>query len=144
MSSVELELIRLGMHGENLFLSTTYEILQQGVDPVLHVENSQNNALTHSTSWRWSEDRVILTFVQVFADDFEVSPELASQGSEYHDASSLPPIECHAVRHLYFLLHTDEEINKIPGLKKFWDFAHEVAEIHHPAVAGFVTIDSHH
>ena len=59
-------------------------------------------------------------------------------GTTYLDASSLPPIECHAVRHLYFLLHADEEIAAVPNLEKFWEFAHEVVDLHNPAVVGFV------
>jgi hypothetical protein len=69
-------------------------------------------------------------------------PNILASGTTYHDAATLPPIECHAVRHLYFLLHTDEEIAGAP-VDKFWDFAHQVVDIHHPAVAGFVGLNPH-
>jgi len=143
MSTVKLEVIKIAMNGDRLFLETSYEQIPDGQDPVKYLIDAQPLALTHSTSWRWQDGQLLLTFVQVFPDDFVVPESVLAAGTTYHDASSLPSIECHAVRHLYFLLHTDEEIAVTPHLEKFWEFAHRVVDIHHPAVAGFVGTNSH-
>ena len=142
MPAVELEVIRLSMQGEGLSLETRYQRLLEDVDPLGMLSVAEPAALTHSTSWRWVEGRLLLTFVQVFNDNYRF--ENSTGATAYYDAASLPSIECHAVRHLYFLLHTDEEIASRPGLDIFWKFAHDVAEIHHPAVAGLITSGDYH
>lgn len=131
------------MNGNLLFLETSYQEVPDEADPVKYLVDAEPRALTHSTSWRWKDGQLFLTFIQVFPDDFSIPANILASGTTYHDAATLPPIECHAVRHLYFLLHTDEEIAGVPGLDKFWDFAHQVVDIHHPAVAGFVGLNPH-
>jgi hypothetical protein len=138
MSTVTLEVIRLSMHGESLFVATSYEQLPDNTDPIVYVSQSAPLALTHSTSWRWADDGLILTFVQVYEDGQEVPLHLATRGIEYHDVTSLPDVECHAVRHLYFLLHTDNQVAAVDNLATFWTFARHVADYHHPAVAGLL------
>jgi len=138
MADVKLEVIRIAMEGELLFLETSYQAIPDNQNPVTFLIESEPKALTHSTSWRWESGELFLTFVQVFPDNYVIPENILASGTTYHDASSLPPIECHAVRHLYFLLHADEEIAAVPNLEKFWEFAHEVVDIHNPAVAGFV------
>jgi hypothetical protein len=139
---VELEVIRLSMLGNGLSMATSYQPVIENVEPLGMLIEKAPGALTHSTSWRWVDNRLLLTFVQVFPDGHEFSDR--ESAAEYFDAASLPSIECHAVRHLYFLLHTDEEIAATPNLDAFWKFAHDVAEIHHPAVAGLITADDYH
>ena len=143
MPNVKLEVIRIAMNDDRLFLETTYQAIPDGLNPVSYLVDSEPKALTHSTSWRWEEGRLLLTFVQVFPDDYTIPDNLLASGTSYHDAASLPYIECHAVRHLYFLLHTDEEIAAIPNLNNFWKFAHDVVDIHNPAVAGLVELNRH-
>ncbi|MFM6940748.1 MAG: hypothetical protein ACKOXI_02070 [Candidatus Planktophila sp.] len=143
MAKILLEVIKMTISDDRLFLQTSHRELEDSVDPVAMLEDDEPDALTHSTSWRWLDNRVILTFVQVFPDGYRLAPDILQIGSSYHDAASLPPIECHAVRHLYFLLHTDAKIAVTPQLENFWDFAHKVVDIHEPAVAGFVGINQH-
>jgi hypothetical protein len=143
MAEVKLEVIRIAMNGDRLFLETSYQSIPDQLDPVSFLVDSEPKALTHSTSWRWENGQLLLTFVQVFPDDYSIPENILAAGTTYHDASSLPHIECHAVRHLYFLLHTDEEIAAVPDLENFWKFAHDVVDIHHPAVAGFVGSPNH-
>lgn len=133
----------MAMSNEHLFLQTSHLELADTVDPVALLEGDEPDALTHSTSWRWIENQLFLTFVQVFPDEYQLPEGTLNIGSTYHDAASLPAIECHAVRHLYFLLHTDEEIAVTPHLENFWEFAHKVVDIHQPAVAGFVGLNRH-
>lgn len=128
---------------ENLFLETSYLDLADSVDPVELLAKSEPDALTHSTSWRWTNNKLILTFVQVFPDGYDLPQSTLEKGSVFSDTANLPPIECHAVRHLYFLLHTDDEVSVTPNLERFWKFAHDVVDIHQPAVAGFVGLNAH-
>jgi len=86
---------------------------------------------------------LILTFVQVWADGTNPDQFEKESSALYFDAASLPEVECHALRHLYFLLHTDEDFAESEGLEKFWKFAHKAVDIHHPAVAGLIKSPNH-
>lgn len=143
MTTNVLEVIRMSHNGNGLFLVTENLPLPESVDPLHFVSNLEPDALTHSTSWRWSNDSLFLTFVQVFKDSSKLPQDSLARGKIFVDPAALPSVECHAIRHLYFLLHTDEEIAVSDGLEGFWDFAHAVVDIHHPAVAGLIDSPNH-
>lgn len=124
-----------------LSLATVLEPLPPMADPVRHAEAAFPGSFTHSTSWRWSPDGVLLTFTHVHPDPttdetaagVPVDGELVSvQDLEQR------PVACHAVRHLHFLERTDAEVAGMTGYDRFWDFAAEVAAHHYPAVAGLL------
>jgi hypothetical protein len=109
--------------------------LPPGRDPVAAGFARVADALSHSTSWRYEEGSVVLTFVHVLPDRTPlVGPWMGSP----EDLES-EPVACHAVRHLHFLRHTDEEVAAAPGLSVFWAFAARVADHHYPAVAGLLS-----
>lgn len=122
-----------------LVLTTRLAPLPPMADPVQVAFDSYPGAFTHSTSWRWVSEGVILTFAHVLPD--------ASVGT----AGDTPPesrftavdlerltVCCHAVRHLHFVVRTDAAIATIAGYDRFWAFAAEVADHHYPAVAGLL------
>lgn len=138
MTDTWLENIHFAAQGDCLFMAVDTLVLPPDTDPVLLAGDGHDAALTHSTSWRWTADGVVLTFAQVFPDGFDLAAHTQVTRVDVHDIAHLPSVECHAVRHLYFLLHTDEEIAATPGLTEFWRFASAVADHHHPAVAGLL------
>jgi hypothetical protein len=139
----------LVMHADadgRLVLRTSLAPLPPMADPVQAAAAAFPGTFTHSTSWRWSPDGVILTFAHVRPDD---SAEAAGADAASTDAMSPAaaytavelehlPVSCHAVRHLHFLVRTDEDVAAIPGYDRFWALAAEVADHHYPAVAGLL------
>lgn len=117
------------------------EPLPDGIDPVTSGFGHHDDALSHSTSWRADQGRVILTFVHVTTDGTDLT---AVGETTAHRWSGSPgelealPSACHAVRHLHFLRFTDEEIAERDELEDFWAFAQAVADHHYPAVAGLL------
>lgn len=138
MGATWLENIHFAAHGDDLLMAVDLLRLPPDTDPVVLAAAGHDAALTHSTSWRWTDAGVVLTFAQVFPDRFDLASHTTVTRVDLHDIAHLPSVECHAVRHLYFLLHTDEEIAAAPGLAEFWRFAAAVADHHHPAVAGLL------
>ena len=117
-------------------LTEHYSELGDGVDPVVLADQFLPGSFTHSTSWRWLQEAVVLTFVHVTSDGV-VLPNadvirLTPSKIEEHS------VACHAVRHLHFLFHTNQEVAALPGLQDFWAYAEEVVAQHHPAVAGLL------
>lgn len=109
-------------------------------DPVQVASAAHPDAFTHSTSWRWTTDGVILTFAHVLPDASSIGTGTEPHREEQFTALGLEalPVCCHAVRHLHFLVRTDPSVAEIPGYDAFWAFAAEVAYHHHPAVAGLL------
>lgn len=103
-------------------------------DPVEVGFAHRPDALSHSTSWRAEDDKLILTFAHVLPDGTAAGATWSGSPQELEDL----PSACHAVRHLHFLRFTDEEIAAHPGVDGFWAFASEVADHHYPAVAGLL------
>lgn len=135
MERVILEHLTIAATGDLLSLAVTDEPLPDGADPVQRGFALMPDAvLAHSTSWRYEDGRLILTFVHVLADGSMV-PGASAWTPE---ALESLPVACHAVRHLHFLRHTDEEIGRADGLDAFWQLAAHVADHHYPAVAGLL------
>ena len=124
-----------------LSLATVLEPLPPMADPVRHAEAAFPGSFTHSTSWRWSPDGVLLTFTHVHPDATADEPSTGtSVDGELVSVQDLEqrPVACHAVRHLHFLERTDAEVAGMTGYDRFWVFAAEVAAHHYPAVAGLL------
>ena len=138
MQRVVLETLLMGGVGDRLFLERTVEELTAGGDPLGAVAHRFSHAFVHSTSWRWVEGTVVLTFVALLADvdALEHSDEESSLISvaDLEDQA----IACHAVRHLHFLRFTDDEVAALDGFGAFWSLASAVADHHSPAVAGLL------
>ncbi len=138
MGVTRLENIHFAAGDTCLYMAVDMLVLPPDTDPVVLAGDGHDAALTHSTSWRWTDGGVVLTFAQVFPDGFDLAAHTPVTRVHVDDIAHLPSVECHAVRHLYFLLHTDEEVAAAPGLAQFWRFAAAVADHHHPAVAGLL------
>lgn len=142
MNQVILEhlVMRMAPDGR-LSLVTVLEPLPPMADPVRHAETAFPGTFTHSTSWRWSPDGVLLTFTHVHPDAAADQPVDGATGdAELVSVLDLEqrPVACHAVRHLHFLERTDTEVAAMTGYDRFWAFATEVAAHHYPAVAGLL------
>lgn len=111
-----------------------YENLAPGHDPVDRGFSRVPHALSHSTSWRADDGRLLLTFVHVLADGSDLPDAWHGTPDE---VESLPSA-CHAIRHLHFLRFTDPEIASQHDLDQFWELARKVADHHYPAVAGLL------
>lgn len=147
MNQVILEHLVMRMAAdERLALVTVLEPLPPMADPVRHAEAAFPGTFTHSTSWRWSPDGVLLTFTHVHPD---AVADLPADGASVEDDAAdavlvtvldleQRPVACHAVRHLHFLERTDAEVAAMTGYDRFWAFAAEVAAHHYPAVAGLL------
>lgn len=109
--------------------------LESGSDPVAEGFARVADALSHSTSWRFEDGAVVLTFVHVLPDGSALAGEWTGTAAELESH----PVACHAVRHLHFLRHTDEDVAATPGIPDFWTFAAQVADHHYPAVAGLLS-----
>lgn len=118
-----------------LALRVDIEDLPAGSDPVGTGFALHADALSHSTSWRAEDDRLVLTFAHVLPDGGVIG---ASWSGSAQELESLPST-CHAVRHLHFLRFTDPDIAAWPGIPVFWRFAQQVADQHYPAVAGLLS-----
>lgn len=138
MTATYLENIHFAADGNSLYMAVDVLRLPPDTDPVALAGDGHDAAITHSTSWRWTDAGVILTFAQVFPDGFDLAAHTPGTRVGVDDIEHLPSVECHAVRHLFFLLHTDDEVAATPGLDRFWQFAAAVADHHHPAVAGMI------
>lgn len=111
-----------------------HEELDDTHDPVTQGFSRHHDALSHSTSWRAENERLILTFAHVL-DDRTLLDSAWSGTPE--DVESLPSA-CHAIRHLHFLRFTDADIAATTDLDLFWEFARRTADHHYPAVAGLL------
>lgn len=138
MTATYVENIHFAVEGDVLHMAVDMLPLPADTNPSALASDGHAAALTHSTSWRWTDSGVVLTFAQVFPDGFDLAAHTSVTRVEVDDILHLPSVECHAVRHLYFLLHTDDEVAATPGLEQFWHFAAAVADHHHPAVAGLI------
>ena len=109
--------------------------LESGSDPVAAGFARVSDALSHSTSWRYADGAVVLTFVHVLPDGSAVAGQWrgTAEDLEAH------PVACHAVRHLHFLRHTDDAVAATSDIAGFWAFAARVADHHYPAVAGLLS-----
>lgn len=135
MEQVVLEHLTISASDGLLHLTTEVEGLPEGADPVqVGFSRIPQAVLAHSTSWRYQDDRIILTFVHVLADRAAVAPAWSGSAEELEAL----PVACHAVRHLHFLRHTDDDIAQLDGLDAFWDLAARVSDHHYPAVAGLL------
>jgi hypothetical protein len=110
------------------------EPIPAGANPVEVGFSRVADALSHSTSWRFEEGAVLLTFVHVLPDGHEVGHAWVGSPSELEAL----PVACHGVRHLHFLRHTDADVAACDGIDGFWAFAAQVADQHYPAVAGLL------
>ena len=142
MNQVILEHLVMRMAADGrLSLATVLEPLPPMADPVRHAEAAYPGTFTHSTSWRWSPDGVLLTFTHVHPDPTAEEPaDDESRGAELVSVLDLEqrPVACHAVRHLHFLERTDTEVAAMTGYDRGWGFAADVAAHHYPAVAGLL------
>lgn len=108
--------------------------LPEQADPVTEGFGRVADALSHSTSWRYEDGVVLLTFLHVLPDRSELDADWEGSPEELEGQ----PVACHAVRHLHFLRHTDSEVAATSGVSEFWLFASRVADHHYPAVAGLL------
>lgn len=141
MNEVVLEHLVMRVDDEGrLALQTAVTSLPPMADPVQLAGAAYPGAFTHSTSWRWAPHGVILTFVHVFPDASAESATVDPPAAQRFTALDLEalPVCCHAVRHLHFLVRTDDEVAGIAGYDRFWAFAAAVADQHYPAVAGLL------
>jgi hypothetical protein len=141
VNQVVLEHLVMRMAADGrLALTTALEPLPPMADPVQQAEAAFPGTFTHSTSWRWSPDGVLLTFTHVHPDPGSgdrVDPDDDTRLITVLDLEQLP-VACHAVRHLHFLERTDPQVAALAGYDRFWAFAAEVAAHHYPAVAGLL------
>ena len=141
VNQVVLEHLVMRMAADGrLVLTTTLEPLPTMADPVQQAERAYPGTFTHSTSWRWSPDGVLLTFTHVHPDTILEDGDSVPEGARLVTVLDLEqlPVACHAVRHLHFLERTDAEVAAMTGYDRFWAFASEVAAHHYPAVAGLL------
>ncbi len=135
MNQVILEHLVMGASSQSkLQLEITRTPLPSRADPVRLATEAHPEALTHSTSWRWHAGGIVLTFAHVYPDTHAAG--MIDGSIVDADMVEAEPVACHAVRHLYFLQQTDQDIAALGGLDDFWSFAAEVVSHHHPAVAG--------
>lgn len=136
MTPVLLEHLTLAVQpsGE-VVMRTECVPLEPGSDPVADGFAQVTDALSHSTSWRFADGAVVLTFVHVLPDGSALTGEWAGTAEELERHA----VACHAVRHLHFLRHTDPDVAATPGIAGFWAFAADVADHHYPAVAGLLS-----
>ncbi|GAA4167700.1 hypothetical protein GCM10022251_57320 [Phytohabitans flavus] len=104
--------------------------------------------LLHSTSWRFAEGGIVLTYVGLPDPDeaAQVQPVLdlpAVRGADPLTPS--PPVvrqvdvAAHACRHLAFLRHTDPQVaGTVAGAAEVWD----LIDVFTPAVAGLLPMES--
>lgn len=121
---------------DRILMTVEEQLLEPDADPVLTGFAHRGDALSHSTSWRAEDGRLILTFAHVLADR-SPAPDVTAWTGTPEELEALPSA-CHAVRHLHFLRFTDAEIAGNEGLDLFWMYAHAVADHHYPAVAGLL------
>lgn len=110
------------------------ELLAEGTDPVVLGFSRVEGALSHSTSWRFDDGAVVLTFVHVLPDGELVADAWTGTSEQLESL----PVACHAIRHLHFLWHTDADVAAWSGIDDFWRVAGQVADQHYPAVAGLL------
>jgi len=141
VNQVLLEHLVMRVDAQGQFcLQTDVSVLPPLADPVRVAAAAHPDAFTHSTSWRWTPDGVILTFAHVLPDASSVGAAVETSREEQFTALDLEalPVCCHAVRHLHFLVRTDTSVAEITGYDAFWAFASAVADHHYPAVAGLL------
>jgi hypothetical protein len=136
MGSVRLEHLLVSTSSPTTAAMRTENVdLPPGVDPVEIGFDRVPGALSHSTSWRYEDGTVVLTFVHVLPDGSAVDDDWAGTPEDLESH----PVACHAVRHLHFLRHTDPDVAAWVGVEDFWAFAAAVANHHYPAVAGLLS-----
>lgn len=135
--SVVVEHLVMAMCGDRLCLGREVTRVQPGEDPVEVAAATVLGSFAHSTSWRWAEGTVVLTFAHVLPDGNPLPDGMTGELLEVADLER-NPVACHAVRHLYFLERTDPDVRELPDLDGFWAFAVAVVTHHHPAVAGLL------
>ncbi|WP_433616865.1 hypothetical protein ACQP2P_16070 [Dactylosporangium sp. CA-139114] len=86
--------------------------------------------ILHSTSWRYTDEAVVLTYVAVFdavpaPDAVPLGPHGIARSGD--PAAPSPPVVCrdavatHALRHLAWLRRTDEVLaTALAGLPELW------------------------
>lgn len=112
-----------------------HEELTDEHDPVTQGFSRHRDALSHSTSWRADNGRLLLTFAHVLPD----GTVLDGAWTGIPEGVEALPSACHAIRHLHFLRFTDADIAATTGLDLFWEFARQTADHHYPAVAGLLS-----
>lgn len=69
------------------------------------------NAIVHSTSWRYDDETIVLTFLaysdELPAQGLPLSLPLASVEDRANDGEGRSAVAAHAIRHLGFLVATD-------------------------------------
>jgi len=140
MNIVILEhLVMCAQSPSELRLAASITRLPALADPVTVAESMHPRAITHSSSWRWTRDGVILTFVHVYPD---ATLGADAKGRIINTSDiEFEPVACHAIRHMYFLEKTDTSFSVHLGFSDFWEYSAEIARHHHPAVAGFFDDD---
>lgn len=144
VNQVVLEHLVMRMTADGrLALTIVLDPLPAMADPVQQAEAAFPGTFTHSTSWRWSTDGVLLTFTHVHPDPgTDDADDAATPADDVRLITVLDleqlPVACHAVRHLHFLERTDSQVAALVGYERFWAFAAEVAAHHYPAVAGLL------
>ena len=136
MTGIVLEEIALVARGDRLRLSLCTTPLEPGNDPVAAAHRRSGALLVHSTSWRYLDNAVVLTFARVLPD-VAWSDDAGWMEVTVAELEALP-VACHAVRHLHFLHRTDQGVAEVEGAADFWEFAREVVTHHYPAVAGLL------
>ncbi len=137
MHRVVLETFTMRGGSEGIWLDRELTDLPSGEDPLALVSGDRSEGYAHSTSWRWSGDAVVLTFVVLLPD----TPHgMVADVGDFMSVADLErtPVACHAVRHLHFLRHTDDEVAALADCEAFWRVAESVADHHYPAVAGLL------
>ena len=71
------------------------------------------SVIVHSTSWRYDEETIVLTFL-AYADDIPLSRlqhtmQLTSVEDRANDDDGEASVAAHAIRHLAFLVQTESE-----------------------------------
>lgn len=136
MSGIVLEQLSFVACGERLRLVTTARTLDPGTDPVAAARDEADALLVHSTSWRYADGAVVLTFA-LLLPDADWHAHAGAVELSVADLEELP-VACHAVRHLHFLHRIDPEVGAVQGADGFWGFARQVVTHHYPAVAGLL------
>jgi hypothetical protein len=137
VSTVIVEHLVMAAHGPDVVLGCQVAELPHGANPVSHAQAAYPGSFAHSTSWRWTDAGVVLTFAHVLNDDSSLPPGLDTVTLSAYDLER-HQVACHAVRHLHFLQRTDENVASLQGFDDFWAFASAVADYHYPAVAGLL------
>jgi hypothetical protein len=111
------------------------------------IVRSVGGTLSHSTSWRWDGERVVLTYATVLPaladEEFEALPEPAIVGS--HDVTHPRPrvvhghhVAAHAIQHLADLARRDPVVRAASQRAETVDVWRAIL-----AVAGDIPTDSH-